>query len=211
MADRYLRQSALASEALESRRAKARGDAGVALDERSLPTIVNLRGNTRDKAFMAAVEKELGVSLPTKSNTVHHGKGCAILWLGPDEWWVIVHTNSNGEEHRLGEALRAALSETRSAVTEVGESRVCILVSGARTRELLAKGCSVDLHQDVFGGPGCCAQTNLAKAMVLLHQSAEDETNGPVFEIYVLRSFASYLWRWLEDAAREYGCVVHSA
>ena len=31
---------------------------------------------------------------------------------------------------------------------------------------------------------------------------------GPVFEVYVLRSFAEYLWAWLEDAGREYGVSV---
>ena len=27
----------------------------------------------------------------------------------------------------------------------------------------------------------------------------------PTYDIYVLRSFAEYLWLWLEDAAMEYG------
>ncbi len=31
---------------------------------------------------------------------------------------------------------------------------------------------------------------------------------GPTFEVYVLRSFAEYLWAWLEDAGREYGVSV---
>ncbi|MEJ2014153.1 MAG: sarcosine oxidase subunit gamma family protein [Limibacillus sp.] len=33
---------------------------------------------------------------------------------------------------------------------------------------------------------------------------------GPldVYDIYVLRSFSDYLWRWLEDAGREYGVAV---
>ena len=155
------------------------------------------------------MEAELGVTPPTKPNTVQQGKDRSILSLGPDEWWVVASANADADERSLGEALRAALAGTRSAATEVGESRVRILVSGVRARDLLAKGCSVDLHPDVFGGPGHCAQTNLAKAIVLLHQTAEDETQGPVFEVYVLRSFASYLWRWLEDAAQEYGFVVH--
>ncbi len=31
---------------------------------------------------------------------------------------------------------------------------------------------------------------------------------GPIFDIYVVRSFAEYLWAWLEDAGREYGVRV---
>ena len=30
----------------------------------------------------------------------------------------------------------------------------------------------------------------------------------PTYDIYVLRSFAEYLWLWLEDAAQEYGLAV---
>jgi len=30
----------------------------------------------------------------------------------------------------------------------------------------------------------------------------------PAFDLYVLDSFAAYLWLWLEDAAREYGLKV---
>ena len=43
----------------------------------------------------------------------------------------------------------------------------------------------------------------MAKAGALIHQTGED-----VYELYVLRSFADYLWRWLEDAAAEYRVVV---
>jgi len=39
---------------------------------------------------------------------------------------------------------------------------------------------------------------------VLIHQVSD----APAYELYVLRSFADYLWRWLEDAAREYGVAV---
>ena len=31
---------------------------------------------------------------------------------------------------------------------------------------------------------------------------------GPTFDVYVARSFAHYLFAWLEDAGREYGVQV---
>jgi sarcosine oxidase gamma subunit len=31
---------------------------------------------------------------------------------------------------------------------------------------------------------------------------------APTFDIYVARSFAEYLWAWLEDAGGEYGVAV---
>jgi len=51
----------------------------------------------------------------------------------------------------------------------------------------------------------------MAKAPVLLHQVADDAQGQAVFEIYVLRSFAEYLWLWLADAAVEYGLAVETA
>ena len=78
-----------------------------------------------------------------------------------------------------------------------------IRVTGPRARDLLAKGCPLDLHPSLFA-KGACAQTVMAKAGVLIH--AVDD--GPTYDLYVLRSFAEYLWRWLEDAAQEYGVAV---
>ena len=56
MVERYMRQSALAGQGLDGRRTAARGEAGVALDERRFPARVDLRGKALDKAFMAAAE-----------------------------------------------------------------------------------------------------------------------------------------------------------
>ena len=52
--------------------------------------------------------------------------------------------------------------------------------------------------------PGRCAQTGLARAGVLIHQTGAE----PAYDIYVDRSFAEYLWTWLEDAAAEFGFAI---
>ena len=70
-------------------------------------------------------------------------------------------------------------------------------------RELLAKGCPLDLHPRAFD-VGQCAQSHLAKAPILIRQLDRE----PSFEIVVRRSFADYFWLWLEDAAAEYGLAV---
>ncbi len=42
-----------------------------------------------------------------------------------------------------------------------------------------------------------------------IHLSADESAaDGPAFEVYVLRSFAEYLWTWIEDAGQEYGVTV---
>jgi sarcosine oxidase subunit gamma len=144
------------------------------------------------------------VALPVAPNTTARAGEVTVLWLAPDEWWVV----TPGDGPATGGRLRRALEGVRSAVTDVSESRTCIEVRGPRARDLLVKGCPLDLHPRVFG-KGQCAQSHLAKTMMTLHMTAGDEDeDGPAFDLYVLDSFAGYLWLWLEDAAREYGLKV---
>jgi len=69
-------------------------------------------------------------------------------------------------------------------------------IAGPGARELLEHGCAIDLHPRVFG-PGRSAQTNVARANVLV--LALDEK--PSYWVLVRPSFAGYLATWLLDAA----------
>jgi len=212
VAESFLRHSPLAHLGLAARAAEPAplrepGAApGVLMGERPFRGLVNLRGPAGETAFAAAVEEALGVALPVEPNTVASTDGRHVLWLGPDEWWVV--TPDDGPA--MADKLRAALANQRAAVTDVSESRTCIHVRGPHARDLLAKGCPLDLHPRVFAA-GQCAQSLCAKAAITLHQVADDgddAESGPAYDLYVLNSFAEYLWLWLEDAAREYGLRV---
>ena len=149
----------------------------------------------------------LGLALPTAPNTATAKDDLALLWLGPDEWLALSHAAQPEAEAMLAAKLRSALGEQHAAVTEVGESLACIRIAGARARDVIAKGCPLDLHPRAFGGVGHCAQTHLSKAGITLHQISD----APGFDLYCRRSFADYLWRWLEDAGQEYGIAVGAA
>ncbi len=208
MVEAYLRQSALAHLGLDGRAQPSRGAAGVALAERPHRGMINLRLDPADETAMAAFAEAFGFALPVQPNaSAGNGEACA-LWLGPDEWWLVVPGPESEAGPELADKLRAALAGHFAAVTEVGESRTCIRIAGPKARALLQKGCPLDLHPRAFGA-GACAQTILAKAAVAIHLSADESAaDGPAFEVYVLRSFAEYLWAWLEDAGREYGVTV---
>jgi len=203
----YLKQDGLAHLAIEGRATESRGEAGVAMAQRPYPAIFNLRGNPSDQSFMQAAAQVLGAALPVKANSSLAVGDAEILWLGPDEWWIVSRTDPS-EAEAFAQRLRDAVKDVHAAVTEVGDSRVCLRISGPKARDLLSKGTSLDLHPSVFGGLGRCAQTHLAKTIVVMHQTADDPSDGPTFEIFVLRSFADYLWRWLEDAAQEFGVAI---
>ena len=202
MVEPYLRQSALAHRGLQRAAAEAPARTGITLSERPFRAMLNLRGDPADAGFLSAVRTAAGVELPVEPNTTRRAGSLTALWLGPDEWLI---TAPAGEERVLVPAIRAALGDRHAAVIDLTESRTVIAVSGASARDLLAKGCTLDLHPRAFK-VGACAQSGLARAGALLHLL--DET--PTFEITILRSFADYMWVWLADAAREYGVALRT-
>ena len=74
-----------------------------------------------------------------------------------------------------------------------------LALSGPRAREVLMKGCRLDLHPRAFK-PGGCMQTALARAQAILHRTDD----APTYEITVRNSFSVYLATWLLDAMAEY-------
>ncbi len=208
MVEAYLRQSALAHLGLDGRAQASRGAAGVALAERPHRGMVNLRLDPSDEIAMNAFAEAFGFALPAQPNTSAGNGEASALWLGPDEWWIVTPGPGPEAGPELADKLRAALADRFAAVTEVGEGRTCIRIAGRKARALLQKGCPLDLHPRAFAA-GACAQTLLAKATVAIHLVADESVaEGPAFEVYVLRSFAEYLWAWIEDAGREYGVAV---
>lgn len=207
MVEPYRRQSPLAHLGLQGRAQAARGEAAVALAERPFQAIVDLRAKRGEAGVRAAFESAFGFALPEEPNTSAGGPEARALWLGPDEWWILAPGPDPRAGPDLAAKLRQALAGQVAAVTDVSESRACIRVSGPRARALVQKGCPLDLHPRAFA-PGKCAQSLLAKAGVLVHLVADDPAEGATLDLYVVRSFADYLWRWLEDAAREYGLAI---
>lgn len=196
----YLQQSALAHFHLAARAVQHAGAAGVTLGERPRRGQLLLRGDIGSRAFVSALRRVLGVSVPRTPNTVREKDETAILWLSPDEWLIVV---PGGREVKLSAELRKALARQHTALTDVSDSRTVIGLTGPHARDVLMKGCSLDLHPRAFAA-GHCAQTRLARAHMLLHQLDE----SPAYDIYVHRSFADYAWRWLENAAKEYGIAI---
>ncbi len=206
MVENYLRQSALAHLGLHGRAEQSRGAAGVAMAERAHQGMVNVRVKRGDTAALAAFEAAFGFALPAGPNTTAGVGDATAFWLGPDEWWIITPGPNPEAGPALADKLRGALAGHFNAVTDVSESRTCIRLSGPEARAVLQKGCPLDLNPRVFQ-PGHCAQTCFAKATVLIHHASD----GPAFDVYVPRSFAEYLWAWLEDASGEYGVAAVSS
>ncbi|MFF0463925.1 sarcosine oxidase subunit gamma [Streptomyces mexicanus] len=168
----------------------------IRLAELPLLAQVNVRLDAKSPAA-DAVGLALGLQLPLEPNTAVHAGEITVVWLGPDEWLVV---GRPGTQRALEERIRAAAGDEHVSVTDVSAQRTTLLVGGPRARDLLAHGCSLDLHPRVFG-PGRSAQTMLARAQVVLVARGEPRAG---FWVLVRSSFAGYLTDWLLDAAVEY-------
>ena len=139
----------------------------------------------------------LGVDLPTIANTWIPTDGGRGVWLGPDEW-LLSSTTETPEEFEA--RVRAAVLPLGGSATDVSAQRIGLRLTGARARDVLAKGCSIDLHPRVFGR-GSSAQTMLGQAGVVLMALSDV---GDDYVVLVRSSFAGYLADWLLDAALEF-------
>lgn len=160
-------------------------------------TLVNLRGRPDDERFRDAVRDALGTSLPDGPNRWHGNGERAILWLGPDEWLIM---ERKSEADAIESKVRECVGEDPwLSLVDVSHNYTGFELAGGKARDVLAKGCPLDLHPRTFG-PGDCAQTLLAKTRVLLrHLEAEDR-----IEVWVRNSFARYAAAWLIDAMAEH-------
>lgn len=163
--------------------------------ERPFLDLAVLRGKVRSPAFVQALERTLGTAPPLAPNTVAHGHRHLLAWMGPDEWWV---QSLSPMRPALEGVLRPPLQGLAACVVDVSSGYTVLEVLGEHARDVLAKGCPMDLHPRVFG-PGQCAQSHFFKAGVLLRA-----LNHGGMEVVVRRSFADYAGRMLLDAATEF-------
>jgi len=154
--------------------------------------------------YVATVDVRLGdpaawpaITLPTVPNTWVPTESGYAVWLGPDEW-LLTSTAEASEE--LEARVRAAVVPLGGSAADVSAQRIILRLTGERVRDVLARGCSIDLHPRVFGS-GKSAQTTLGQAGIVLLALSDA---GDDYLVFVRSSFAGYLADWLLDAALEF-------
>ena len=157
--------------------------------------LASVRGDSNSAEFRQAVTRATGIELPRDPNTVALGEAYLALWLGPDEWLL---QSTASREAALERTLRPLLVDQFAAVVDVSSGSIVVELTGSRAREVLQKGCPLDLHPRAFT-VGQCAQSHFFKAAVVLRPLATDS-----FEVIFRRSYADYALRMLSDAAEEF-------
>src|SRR5882724_182141 len=156
--------------------------------------MIDLRGRATDEAFMAAAKNVLGAALPTAPRTSVSWGEVKLLWLSIDQWLILCPAAKTTE---LLAALRTAFQDIHSLTVDVSDMRAVIRLEGEGSREVLMKGCSLDLLDGSYG-PGAVRRMRFAEIAALLHAIEEN-----TFDVYVFRSYADYAWEFLLATARE--------
>ncbi|MEM8948283.1 MAG: sarcosine oxidase subunit gamma family protein [Pseudomonadota bacterium] len=175
------------------------GPRGLRLSEVQNVGKLDLRGDPADRAFMGAIGRTLDLLLPTEPSQSAVQGETAALWVGPDQW-LITCPRSNVEQ--IAERLGEATDGVHSSITDISAARALFRLRGPDALEVLAKGCPLDLHPRTVQ-PGYVAGSILAKITVLIHLRETDSV-----DLYLGRSFADYLWTWLEEAGMDCGLIV---
>ena len=146
-----------------------------------------------DKRAVVRV-KSWGADL-VSSSLVPPGLGGDVQVLGfsPLEWFLVSDAIDGPKLH---ERVTQHLGQESTAVVDLSCGLKALCLRGPATRELLSKGCGLDLHPEIFPA-GRCTRTRLAQLSVIVHCSDP----VPRFDLYVGRSYHAWLCAWLADAA----------
>ena len=174
-------------------------DAGVVFSEAGLLGHLTLRCEPSSPLTPVA-QSILGVALPLSPLTSVEQGDLVVRWIGPDEWLISL---PNDQVFDLETRFRAEMTGHHSLVNGSGGMTVYKL-RGKHVVDMLKKSTPVDLHDSEFP-VGKVVSTVFAKAGAVIRRTGESE-----FELVVRRSFADYIWLWIQDASQEYGLAVES-
>ena len=167
---------------------------GVVLEEMLPGAVVQLNG-VSEPDLLVGVLSRIGVEgspQPRRGLAGEHGD---LLWTGADQWWIV-----EWERETDAADARALCGAGDVTALDLGHARTVVRMAGPMVREVLAKGCSLDVDGLESG---FCGQTRLGPFSIVLHCRS-----GGCFDIYVFRSFGLAMWEWLADEAAEFGYEI---
>jgi sarcosine oxidase subunit gamma len=138
----------------------------------------------------------LGMELPMRIGAISVG-AVRMLCVGPRNWQV---TCDLSERAHLEKTLEAQCRMQELEAIDLTSATEVFRVQGKASRDLLSKGCGIDLRANRFlAGHG--ARTRLAAVSVVL--DCLDPSSR--FDVYVASSYTAYLRLWLQEAALAFG------
>jgi len=176
---------------------KTPAEGGVCLQEQKLLGHLVLRGSLQNDSFTKGFAEVLGFALPGPLQSTEGGDA-SVRWIAPDEWLLIVPgVVAFSLEKRLREVIKGHF-----AITNVSGGQTVLTLSGNDAVNVLKKSIGYDLRDSNFP-VGKVVTTTFVKTQAVIRRTGEQQ-----WELVIRRSFADYVWLWLQDACAEYGLVV---
>lgn len=132
-----------------------------------------------------------GRPLPITANC-WTGTDPVISRIAPDTW---LFQSALHDAADLLEAVRKGCGRRTFVVIDLSDAYVTITVEGAQAPAVLARGCGLDLSLGTFN-TSSCTRTRFAQMPVVVRRASFER-----FECIVDRTYAQYLYDWLQDAA----------
>ncbi|NSX56365.1 sarcosine oxidase subunit gamma [Parasulfitobacter algicola] len=153
--------------------------------------MMTLRGDLSSTKLKNAATGVAGVDFPgiSECNCVDER---GIAWMSPDEVLVITPYDEIAKDLKR---MQKILSGTHHLLANVSDARSVFMISGAKSREIIAKLSPVDLHPDSLI-PGQFRRTRLAQVPAAFWMRDKN-----TFELICFRSVADYVSTLLHNAA----------
>ncbi|MEE9335840.1 MAG: sarcosine oxidase subunit gamma family protein [Granulosicoccaceae bacterium] len=172
-------------------------NAGVLLKELPVTGLLTIRAKADNASLAPAFKLVLSLDVPGTLQSCSNDDYC-LRWMSPDEWLLSAPI---GELFEIENKLRKSLT-TPVALVNVSGGYTLLELSGGQVLNVLKKSTHYDCHPRNLS-VGKVVNTPFAKSQVTLRCLAESH-----YELVVRRSFADYIWLWLQTASREYGLQV---
>ena len=191
-----LMQSPLQHFDLGAKQENINNSKGVWANEISLLGYICLRGDCNNAAFIEAISSVFGVELPSLPCSLIGTSWGSIYWLAPDEWLIVCERSKRID---IQQKLEAALAGIHSQVLDNSGGFTSVLLQGNNADDALQHYTTYDLHALQSGK---IVGTTFGKLSVFLLRHNDG------YKLIFRRSFADYIWHYLERAATPYGFGV---
>ncbi|MDF1758386.1 MAG: sarcosine oxidase subunit gamma family protein [Legionellaceae bacterium] len=157
------------------------------------PPIGQINIRARSNKAIEIIESNLGMPLPKSPNTSSNSKDKNILWLGPDEWLLLIDYE---DSYKITETLLSCISKDAGAVVNVSDNRVGFILTGPDSESILQQGTSIDISRlnesDVV-------QTLFSKTQMIIYYIGVNK-----FQLFVRTSFKDYTYKFIQKSLANY-------
>jgi len=179
---------------------------GVTITELPVIGLLLLRTRTEQQAMSSALESTLSLDVPgvlsvstAEKASRNVGETSCIRWMAPDEWLLSCPLQ---DAFDIENKLRESMGDVSMAIANVSGGYTMLELQGVNANDVLKKSTGYDVHPSNFW-PGKVVNTVFAKAQVTMRCIEIDQ-----YELIIRRSFADYVWHWIQVASVEYGLNI---